>query len=134
MIGTFGRFRWRAAMLAITLVSISAGAAHAQNRGGNRAPNTNATRTSVHNQNVNVNKNVNVNANVHGGGYDHYDHWGHPIATAAAVTAAAVAVGTMVAVLPSGCSAMGAYQQCGNTYYQPVQQGTTVQYIVVNPP
>jgi hypothetical protein len=141
MMGTLGRFSWRGAIgLAVTLISISAGADRGGGRAANRTPNTNATRTSVHDQNVNVDRNVNVernvnvdrDVNVHGGG--HYDQWGHPIATAAAVTATAVAVGTMVAVLPTGCSAVGAYQKCGSTYYQPVQQGNNVQYVVTSPP
>ena len=94
------------------------------------------------NTNVNRNTNVNVNRNVdvHGGyGYGGYDRWGHPIATAAAVTATAVAVGTMASALPpSGCSAVSVggigYQRCGPNYYQPVYQGSSVQYVVVAPP
>jgi hypothetical protein len=26
------------------------------------------------------------------------------------------------------------YQQCGSTWYQPQYSGTTVQYVVINPP
>jgi hypothetical protein len=123
-----------------------AASASAQRRAGganvNRA-NVNRAQTNIHETNVAANRNVNVNVNrdvdVHGGYYGyHYDSWGHPVAAAAAVTAIAVAVGTMVAALPTGCSAVNvggvAYQHCGATYYQPVYQGTSVQYVVVNPP
>jgi len=99
--------------------------------------------------NVNVNRNVtNVNVNrdvdVDGG---RYGGWGdaccyHPAATAAAVTAAAVTtaavVGSTVHTLPPACAAVSvagiAYQQCGSTWYQPQFAGTTVNYVVVNPP
>jgi len=99
--------------------------------------------------NVNVNRNVtNVNVNrdvdVDGG---RYGGWGdaccyHPAARAAAVTAAAVTtaavVGSTVHTLPPACSAVNvggvAYQQCGSTWYQPQFAGTTVNYVVVNPP
>ncbi|WP_321792687.1 hypothetical protein [Caballeronia sp. J97] len=73
----------------------------------------------------------------HGGWYDD-----HPIATAAAVTTAAVAtaavVGSIVRSLPPSCSAVNingaVYQQCGSAWYEPQYSGTTVQYVVVNPP
>ena len=59
------------------------------------------------------------------------------VATAAVVRTAAV-VGSMVNTLPPSCSSMVvggvAYQQCGNTWYQPRYAGTQVNYIVVNPP
>ena len=98
----------------------------AQARGGSR----NYARTSV--QNTNINRNVNVNVNA-GGGY--YGRWGHPVARAAAFTATAVAVGTIVASLPPQCSAVAVgavtYQNCGGVYYQPTYRGTKVQYVVV---
>ncbi len=107
--------------------------------------NVNANRNANVNRNVNVNQNVNVNRNVdvhggyYGGGGYHYDSWGHPVAAAVAVTATAVAVGTMAASLPSsGCSGVSiggiGYQHCGPNYYQPVVQGGTTQYVVVAPP
>jgi hypothetical protein len=76
---------------------------------------------------------------VYGAPVAHYDAWGHPVAGAVAVTATAVAVGTVVASLPhTGCSAVSAggvtYENCSGTYYQPVYRGTSVQYVVVNPP
>jgi hypothetical protein len=110
----------------------------AQARGASRA----RARTSVHasNTNVNVGRNVNVDRNVNVNVHNdyHYDRWGHPIARAAAVTATAVALGTVVASLPPKCDVLVVggvtYQSCGGVYYQPVYQGTTVQYVVVNHP
>jgi hypothetical protein len=155
-----------ASALAASLVSVTvAGTSGAVTRGGvgrvapaSRPANVQSARTNIssgnrnvnanvnRNANVNVNRNVNVNqnVNVHGGGYrggyyGGYNGWGHPIATAAAVTATAVAVGTVASTLPpSGCSAISvggvSYQRCGPNYYQPVYQGGGVQYVVVNPP
>jgi hypothetical protein len=97
----------------------------------------NVRSTSVNN--VNVNRNVNVDVDVDRGccrnGWDN-DY--HPVATAAAVTAAvavtSVVVGSIVRSVPPGCVPVNyggyIYQQCGSTWYQP--QGT--QYIVINPP
>jgi hypothetical protein len=126
------------------------GGAHA---GGNRQVNNNRAdaRTNnvrnnsvnnVNNRNTNINSNRNVNVNVDnnrggccGGGWDN-DY--HPVATAAAVTAAvavtSAVVGSMVRSVPAGCVPVNyggmIYQQCGSTWYQP--QGA--QYIVINPP
>lgn len=100
----------------------------------------NVRSTSVNNinrTNVNVERNVNVNVD-HGccnGGWDN-DY--HPVATAAAVTAAvgvtSAIVGSMVRTVPAGCVPVNyggvIYQQCGSTWYQP-QSG---QYVVINPP
>lgn len=100
------------------------------------------------NRNVNVNRNVNRDINVHrdidvdvdndwhGGWYD------HPVATAAAVTATtmvtAAVIGSIVNSVPPSCVTTVingiAYQQCGNTWYQPRYAGTTVQYVVIEPP
>jgi len=65
-----------------------------------------------------------------------------PVARAAvattAVVATAVAVGTVARSLPPSCSAVMvgnvAYQQCGQTWYQPRYSGSEVTYVVVNPP
>ena len=65
-----------------------------------------------------------------------------PVARAAVVTAAAVGtavvVGSVVRSLPPSCSSVMvgnvAYQQCGNTWYQPRYSGSEVSYVVVNPP
>jgi hypothetical protein len=144
---------WSAA-LALTLALLLGQHAQVEARGGRGGV---PARSSVHsaqagrnsninaNRNVNVNRNtnVNVNRNVHvhggyyGGGYG-YNAWGRPVATAAAVTATALAVGAVVASLPPQCTTVMrgpvAYQYCGGTYYQPTYQGSTVQYVVVNPP
>lgn len=124
------------AALALSLVTSSTGFAQRRGRGGGGgAPR--AARSNVHqsNRNLNANVNVNVDRDFHG----RYDRWGHPMAGAAiAATATAIAVGTMVTALPSGCSAVDvagvAYQRCGPTYYQPIYSGANVQYEVVNPP
>jgi hypothetical protein len=66
----------------------------------------------------------------------------HPVARAAVATTAAVGaavvVGSVVRSLPPACTSVMvgnvAYQQCGNTYYQPRYAGSQVTYVVVNPP
>jgi hypothetical protein len=66
----------------------------------------------------------------------------HPVARTAAVvgTAAVTAavVGSVVRTLPPACSSVVignvAYQQCGSSWYRPQYSGTTVNYVVVNPP
>lgn len=66
----------------------------------------------------------------------------HPIARTAAVvgTAAVTAavVGSVVHSIPPSCSStvVGnvAYQHCGSTWYRPQYMGSTVNYVVVNPP
>jgi len=66
----------------------------------------------------------------------------HPVARTAAVvgTAAVTAavVGSVVHSLPPACSSVVvggvAYQQCGSAWYRPQYAGTTVNYVVVNPP
>ena len=66
----------------------------------------------------------------------------HPMARTAAVvgTAAVTAavVGSVVHSIPPTCTStvVGnvAYQQCGNTWYRPQYMGSTVNYVVVNPP
>ncbi len=117
------------------------------NRNYNQNRNTNVNRNVNVNQNVNVNRNVNVNTNYHGSYYGGVYYGGggccyHPVATAAAVTATAVAtaaiVGSVVDRPPAGCVTQVinglAYQQCGRTWYQPQMSGTNTTYIVVNPP
>lgn len=96
--------------------------------------------------NVNHNHNVNIDVDHHGhGGWDNDwdDDWDdHPFATAAAVTAGvaltSAVIGSIVYTVPPSCITTIvngiAYQQCGSTWYQPQYSGTTVQYIVVNPP
>jgi hypothetical protein len=104
--------------------------------------NANVNRNVNVNQNVNVNRNVNVNTSYRGGVYYGGGCCYHPVATAAAVTATAVAtaavVGSIVDKPPAGCVTQVinglAYQQCGNTWYQPQMSGTTTTYVVVNAP
>ncbi len=110
----------------------------------NRATTANVNRNvggSV-NRDVNVSRNVNidrdVDVNVRRGYYEGWDdHW-HPLAAAAAVTATAMAIGSMVRTLPPSCSTVVvngvSYSQCGSTWYLPQYSGTTVQYVVVNAP
>ena len=104
-----------------------------------------STSRDVSRTNVNVNKNtrVDVDRNIDiDVDVDHdWDHH-HPVATAAAVgTAVAVTsavVGSIVRSLPPNCQTIVvngiSYSQCGGTWYQPQYAGTTVQYVVVNPP
>ena len=116
----------------------------------NSSVNRNYNQNTNVNHNVNVNQNVNVNRNVGGtdpvedggGGYYGGGCCYHPVATAAAVTTAAVVtaavVGSIVDRPPAGCATTIvnglAYQQCGNTWYQPQMSGTTTTYVVVNAP
>jgi hypothetical protein len=111
------------------------------------------TRSANVNRNTNVSRNVNRNVNVHRDldvDVDrHYGGWGygagygsHPVARAAAVTGAAVAtaavVGSVVSSIPPSCVATHVggvvYQRCGSTWYQPRYYGSSVSYVVVNPP
>src|SRR5262245_2949350 len=133
-------------LASFVMLLVVANAVHLAMPGVVKARNVNNnTRTSV-NRNVNVNRNTNVNVNRH---VDvdvdvdrHYHNDYHPVATAAAVTAAAVTtaavVGAVVHTLPPACSAVVVngftYQQCGGTWYQPQYAGSSVTYVVVNPP
>jgi len=104
--------------------------------------NRSVTRNGDVNRNVDVDRDLDVHGNFNGG----YDRWGHPIAAGAAVGAAAgvagavtsAALGSTVAALPPSCSTTVVngigYSQCGSTWYEPYYSGTTVQYMVVNPP
>jgi hypothetical protein len=111
----------------------------------------NNTRTSVNknvnsnrnvNVNQNVNKNVNVNANRHVDIDVDVDRDHHPIGTAVAIGATVAVtsaiIGSTVYALPPACVPVQIgnvlYQQCGGAWYQPQYVGTSVQYIVVNPP
>lgn len=88
------------------------------------------------NRNVVVNQNRRVDIDVD------VDHDYHPVATAMAVTAGvavtAAVIGSVTRTLPTGCMPVTVgtvmYQQCGPSWYQPQYVGTTVQYVVVNPP
>ena len=100
------------------------------------ARSNNVRSTSVNNvNNVNVDRNVNVNVsgnnNCCNNGWDN-DY--HPVATAAAITATAAVIGSIVRAPPPGCVPVNyggvVYQQCGSTWYAP--QGS--QFAVVAPP
>jgi hypothetical protein len=106
----------------------------------NNVRSTSVNNVSNRNTNINANKNVNVNVDNNRGGCcnNGWDNDYHPVATAAAVTAAVVVtsavVGSMVRTVPAGCVPVNyggyIYQQCGSTWYQP--QGS--QYVVITPP
>lgn len=123
------------------------------NHNGDRNRNTNTSnRNRSNNRNTNISGNdVNINVNnSHDDHYNHYDdhhhhdHWDdwdddwHPVATAAAITMTAAVIGSIVASIPPDCSTVIvngiSYSQCGNTWYQPQYYGSSVQYVVVNPP
>jgi hypothetical protein len=106
-----------------------------RNTNVNRNTNTNVNR----NTNVNVDRNVNVNTHRDVDIDIDVDHGWNPVATVAAVAVTAAVVGSIVNTLPpSGCYPVQIgptlYQQCGSYWYQPQYYGTTVQYVVVNPP
>ncbi len=85
---------------------------------------------------------ANVNVHVHRGVAVAPVGYYHPVArtvgVAAAATATAIVVGSIVSTLPTSCSAVVVggltYHQCGSTWYQPRYSGTTVSYVVVNAP
>jgi hypothetical protein len=159
--------RTAAVLVAVFFLASPSTSVDAQRRGGGggRAQvNRNVTRTSVRsdqtvNRNVNVNRDidrnvnrdVNVNRNIDVDrdiDFDRdvdvdYDRWGHPVARGVAAGVAAgvatsIALGTRVAVLPTGCTTVIVggigYSQCGSSWYQPYYSGTTVQYVVVGSP
>lgn len=101
--------------------------------------NTNVNSNVNRNTNVNVNKDVNVNTSRHVDVDVDVDRGWHPVATVATVAVTAAVIGSVVNTLPpSGCYPVQIgstlYQQCGSYWYQPQYYGTTVQYVVVNPP
>jgi hypothetical protein len=101
---------------------------------------TNVNR-NVYAGNVNVNRDVDVNGDhgyYRGGGY----YGGYPVGGAVVAGAAAgvtaAAIGSVAYSLPPGCGTTYAYGRpyynCAGTYYQPEYQGTSVNYVVVQPP
>jgi hypothetical protein len=56
----------------------------------------------------------------------------------AGTTAAVIAIGTRVTVIPADCVSVVAngvaYQHCGPTWYQPQYVGSSVQFVVVHSP
>jgi len=140
-------------LLSITLVLLlSCGPVFAQRRGGGSARtsvnhpsqgNINRNNNVNSNRNVNANINRNVNVNVHHDVDVHHSYYGggccyHPVAVAAAVTATAMVVGSIVYSLPPACSVVVmnglTYQHCGSTWYQPQFVGTSTTYVVVAAP
>jgi hypothetical protein len=109
------------------------------NKNTNTNRNTNVNSNVNRNTNVNVNKDVNVNTSRHVDVDVDVDRGWHPVATVATVAVTAAVIGSVVNTLPpSGCYPVQIgptlYQQCGTYWYQPQYYGTTVQYVVVNPP
>ncbi len=111
------------------------------NRNNNSNRNVNVNNNSNRNINVNTNRNVNVDVDVnHRGGY--YGgccyHESHPVAAVAGVILTAAVIGSIVNSLPPDCATVVvngfAYQQCGNTWYQPQIAGSSTTYVVVNSP
>lgn len=106
---------------------------------GNHDRNVNRNSNRNVNRNTNINRDVNIDVDHHGGwDNDWNDHY-HPIAAGVAMGATAAIVGSIVSRPPTtGCVTQVyngiSYTQCGSTWYQPQYAGTTVQYIVVNPP
>ena len=62
----------------------------------------------------------------------------HPVAAAAAVAATVAVVGSLYYELPAGCVTVVvdnyAYQQCGDTWFEPVITEYETYYYVVEPP
>ena len=121
--------------------SVSSGKSSNTNRNVNKNTNVNRNTNVNKNTNVNVNKNVNVDVDVdhHGGHYGgccYHDH--HPVAAIAGAIVTAAVIGSIVSTLPPSCSTVivngFAYQQCGNSWYQPQISGSSTTYIVVNAP
>jgi len=141
-----------AVALGLGPVAVAFSDAHA-GREVRNTTNTSVNRNTNHNVNQNVNRNVNVNQNVnrnvnrnvnvnqrHSVDIDvDVDRGYNPLAVVAAVAVTAAVVGSATRSLPpTGCAAVSygtlIYHQCGSTWYQPQYVGTTVQYVVVNPP
>jgi hypothetical protein len=149
------RWSWTLTIVAFFMVSMAdaggqRGARGAARTSVNRSPNVN--RSANINRSVDINRNVDVNRNVnrdidfdrdididvdrnYGGGYGCCYH---PVARATAAVATAAAIGSVVNSLPASCQTVSVngftYQQCGSTWYQPRFAGSTVTYVVVNPP
>lgn len=104
----------------------------------------NRTNINTGDRNVNIDNHRDVDIDVDGRGRYGYDDHYHPVATAAAVTAAVVVTGAVVgsifrpSQMPADCVQVmrynTAYMQCGSTWFQPQYQGSNVTYVVVNAP
>jgi len=105
------------------------GSINSGNRGGDR----------INTRDVNIGNDVNIDVDR---GWDNNGWNYHPVAAgiafgaAAAVTSAVV--GSTIYSLPPSCSTVYysgvSYAQCGNVWYEPRYAGSSVNYIVVNPP
>jgi hypothetical protein len=131
----------------VSHASVSVGGGVNRNFTRNVNVNSNVNRNVGVNRNVNVNRNVDIDRDVDIDVDRHDGGWGdgccyHPVATAAVASAAAMTtaavVGSMVHALPPSCEAVSVggftYQRCGSTWYQPQFSGSSLTYIVVNPP
>lgn len=114
------------------------GTVNRQSTTSNHQMRSSASDNINHNRVANTNVNRDVDVNVHRDYYDGWDDNWHPVAAAAAVTATAMAVGAIVNSIPPSCQTVVvkgvSYSQCGSAWYRPQYAGTTVQYVVVNPP
>ena len=92
-------------------------------------------RSAPRGGNRRAHKSVNVDVDVH-----HHGGRGRggAFVAGAIVGAAVVAIGTRHTYLPSGCTSYDysgrPYYHCGAVYYQPVYDGPTVVYVVVDNP
>jgi len=110
-------------------------------RGGgasrSRSSNRNVNRNKNVNRNRNVNRNVNVNVHHNNRYYGRRGYYGgRPLVA----FSTGLVIGSMItaASMPSSCVTTYAngvtYRRCGNSYYQPFYEGTSVSYRVVNSP
>jgi hypothetical protein len=122
--------------------------------GGGNIGGGNINRGNINNGNINRgNINTgNINRPVNVGDVDINSGWGwndgyhgcchHPVAAGAAIVAGAAitaaAIGSVTYALPADCIVTVVngvtYNQCGSSWYQPVFNGTTTTYTVVNAP
>jgi len=104
-------------------------------RGGGASRNRSSNRNVNRNKNVNRNVNVNVNHNNRYYGRRGY-YGGRPLVA----FSTGLVIGSMItaASMPTSCVTTYAngvtYRRCGNSYYQPFYEGTSVSYRVVNSP
>lgn len=111
----------------------------------NKVGNTNKVNIDNSNKNINIDnsKDIDIDVDRRGGGGYYYGHNNYnPVATAVGVTAAvmvtAAVIGSIVNTLPPSCSTVMvngiSYSQCGNDWYEPRYNGSSVSYVVVTNP
>ena len=104
-------------------------------RGGGRGGRHGGGRSAPRGGNRSAHKSVDIDVDVH-----HHGRRGRggAFVAGAIVGAAVVALGTRHTYLPSGCTSYDysgrPYYHCGAVYYQPVYDGPTVVYVVVDNP